>query len=325
MKKPPPGIYSVLPTPLDESGGVDAAGLRHIVRRLIDKKVHGLVALGSGGEFPYLTLDDKKKALDAAAAEAAGEIPVIAGAGAFGTDETIQIARHAEQLGLDALLAPLPIYFELKFESVLGHFRRLADAVPLPIVYYHFPGPTHLDLSADEIGRLFEIENLIGIKESTFNLNAVRKHIRALPEGAMVFAGTILMLRPVMKAGGCGCICPIPAIAPEWSVALYEALSQGGGRRAELLERDLFGLLPIFADVPLPAAHARNLIRIASELGIPVKMGGAAQASVKEALRLLGHPISPAVKSPLPPLTDAQRKKVRETLRRLKLLEGRDG
>lgn len=320
MKKIPPGVYSVLLTPLKNDGGVDEKSFKYTVRHLVDKKVHGLVVLGSTGEMPYISLDDRKKAIDAVVEEAGGKVPVVVGAGAFGTDEVLPVARHAERQKADALLVPLPVYYGLKFDSVLSHYRRIADEVSLPVIYYHFPEVTRLDLKADQLARLFEIKNIVGIKESIFDLRTVRKHKKALPKDALVFSGTILTLRPVMKMGGSGCICPIPNLIPETCVEFYESLKQGDRRTAEKLEKKIFGLLPVFADVPLSTEAVRRIMLTAGELGLPLKMGGGPHAALKEALRLLGHPITPAVKSPLPPITEKQKKRIFRTLNGMNLI-----
>lgn len=320
MKKLPSGVFSVLLTPLSDDGSTNENGFRFAVEQLVAKGVHGAVVLGSTGELPYLTLDEKKQAIDIVMEAAAGRLTIFAGAGAFGTDETLQIAKHAAQRGAAALLVPLPIYFKLTFEGIREHFKRIAGETSAPIIYYHFPETTHLDLSADEIAKLFEIENMAGIKESTFNLNAIRRHMRALPKDAAVYSGTILMMRAVMRLGGDGCICPVPNVAPEWSVRLHEAIVAGDSRQRDAMERKLFQLLPLFAEALLPTDVLQYVVRAASELGLPMKMGGAAHAPLKEALRLLGHPITAAVKSPLPSLSSADRKRVRETLLRAGLI-----
>ncbi|MFH1539444.1 MAG: dihydrodipicolinate synthase family protein [bacterium] len=320
MKKIVPGVYSVLLTPLKD-GGIDGKSFKYTVSQLIDKNIHGLVVIGSTGELPYLTMDEKKEAIDSVMDAAGGKVPVVAGAGAFGTDETIAIARHAEKSNIDALLVPLPIYFELKFESVLAHYERIADSVSLPIIYYHFPEVTHLDLTPDQLARIFEIENVIGIKESIFNLQTIKKHKEALPRDAMIFSGTILMLGSVVKMGGQGCICPIPNLVPEISVAFYEALKKKDGRKAEELEKKLYGLLPVFTDVPLPADAMRRVMKLGSKVGLPMKMGSSPHAALKEASRLLGHPITPEVKPPLPPLTEKQKKRIKKTLEKMNLLK----
>ncbi|MEW5946192.1 MAG: dihydrodipicolinate synthase family protein [bacterium] len=314
MKRIPGGVYAVLPTPLDDGERLDEKGLAAVADALIKSGVHGIVVLGSGGEFPYLTHEEKKAAIEVVAGAAAGRAPVVAGAGAFGTGETILLARHAEKHRADALLVPLPLYYRLHPKDVIEHFRRIAGEVGLPIIYYHYPEVTRLDLAARDLARLFEIENVVGVKESVLDLKKIKKHKSALPSDALIFAGTILMLRPLMKSGACGCICPIPSIAPRKCVEFHDAVTRGDSRTAERLEREIFRLLPIFAGAPLSPDALRRIIRLASDLGIPMKMGGAAHAAVKEALRLAGHSITAVVKSPLPQLTEKQKKRVRETL-----------
>ena len=146
MKTLQSGVYSVLLTPLKEDGTIDENSYNYTVRRLIGERVHGLVVLGSGGELPFLSLDERKKAIDVVIRETAGKVPVIVGACDYSTDAVISIAGYAEKRHADALLIALPLYFKLDFESILTHFRRIAEETSLPIIYYHFPEVTRLDL-----------------------------------------------------------------------------------------------------------------------------------------------------------------------------------
>lgn len=321
MKKLPDGIYSVLLTPLTESGGVDEKGLASMANRLIEDGVRGLVVIGSMGELPYLSEEEKKRAMDAVTEAARGRAAVICGAGGFSTDEAIRTVKYAEKQHADALLIPLPIYFSLKFENVFNHYRRIADSTSLPILYYHFPEVTHLDLKTSELVKLFEIENMAGIKDSIFDMRTIRSHIKNLPGGASVFAGTSLLLRPTVRAGGAGCICPIPDIIPQTCVEFYDALKGNKRAAVEKLEKEVFKIASIFSDAPLPPEAMRAVIRTGSELGLPLKMGGSAHAAFKEALRLCGHPITARVKSPLPELDDKSAKKIHRLMKEIKLVK----
>ena len=318
------GVYSVLMTPLHEDGSVNSTALAQSADRLIRDGIHGLVVLGSGGELPYLTLDEKKACLDAVGEAAGDRVPVVAGAGAVSTDETIAMARFAEKQGAAALLAPLPIYFHLDFDSVKRHYALLSDAVSTPLIYYHFPEVTHLDLSPEQIAELFTAGNFVGIKDSIFNLNTVRKHRKLLPKSARIFAGTSLMLRPVLGLGGNGCICPLPTVAPEICTDLYDAVKARRRADVEKYERKLFALTGLLKDTPLPVDVTRGILRAVYELGLPMKLGGANHAAFKEALRLAGHPVTARVKAPLPELTDKQRRRVRKTMAAMNLIREHD-
>ncbi|MEW6203321.1 MAG: dihydrodipicolinate synthase family protein [bacterium] len=315
MKKEFAGVFPVMPTPLKEDGTVDKEGLKFIARRLIEKGVHGVVVMGSTGEFPYLTREDKQAAMEAAVEEAGGKVPVVAGFGAFGTDETLQLCKMGEKIGVDAFLLGLPMYYNLKFQDVYNHYKRIAETVAPPIIYYHFPQTLRLNLEPDEVGRLFEIEKVIGMKESTFLLPVVKRHIEAIKKPASVFSGTSLLLRPMMEMGACGVICPMPCLIPEVVVEMYELQKAGDRRRAKEAEKKVFEALPVLSDVQFSTGTARRLIKVTSRLGLSLNIGGSQQARLKEAMRLLGYPITPLVKSPLPQITEKQKRKIQSALK----------
>lgn len=320
MKKLPDGIYSVLLTPFNEDGGVDEKGLAFMANRLIEDGVRGLVVLGSMGELPYISEDEKKIAVDAVAEAARGRATVVCGAGGFSTSEAVRAAKYAEKQKVDALLIPLPVYFSLKFEDVFNHYRRIADSTSLPIIYYHFPEVTHLNLKTDELVKIFEIENIVGIKDSIFDMKTIRSHIKHLP-GASVFAGTSLLLRPSVRAGGSGCICPIPNIIPRTCVQFFDALKSNKRAKVEKLEKEIFKTASLFSEAQLPPEAMRAVVRASSELGLPLKMGGSAHAAFKEALRLLGYPITARVSSPLPELDDKTARKIHRLMKEMKLID----
>jgi len=320
MKNLVPGVNPVLLTPLDENGRLDAPALRSMVKNLAGRGVHGVVVLGSMGELPYLSEDERGAAVEAAVEGAGGAVRVIAGATAFGTEDAVRSACEAAGRGADALMVPLPVYFQLRFEEIFDFYNRIAGETGKPIIYYHIPSTTHLDLDEKQIARLFEIENIRGIKESIMDLTEIRRHFRVLPGDAVVYSGSSMIMRPVMEMGGRGTICPIPCIIPETVVALYEACAAEKTAAAVREEKKLFELSPLFTDLPVPPKALRQLIRAAAFSGIPMKPTPPPHALLKEALRLLGQPISARVKAPLPQLAEEDAARVKKTLEKAGLL-----
>lgn len=310
-------MLPVLPTPFDEGGKLDTRALETLVRELVPQGIHGLVVLGSNGEFPYLAAEEKLRAIRAAVKAARGRVPVVAGTGAMGTDEAVSLTREAFRSGARAVLVALPTYYPVRLPEALDYYRRVAAEGPT--LYYHFPATTHLRLSPEEVGKIAELEGIVGMKGTLSSLPEIRSQIAAVRKRPFsYFVGTSFLLREVLAAGGQGTICPIPCLLPRLAVSLYRAASEGKGGEARALERSLFSCLPVMNPTPLPPALARLAFLAAAKLGVPVAaLGGTPQASVKEALRLLGFPLTNRVRSPLPPLGREDAERVARTVETL--------
>ena len=283
------GVYPAMVTPLNKILKIDEDGLRYEVDFLIKSHVHGLVALGSSGEFPYLTLDEKKRVIDIVVEQTNRRVPVIICTSSVGTDEVILLSKFAKDRGADGLLINLPIYFPLTDDDVFNHYKAISKAVALPILLYDFPYVTHLEMSLELISRLSRIENIVGIKETGPVEKAEQILQMKKKEPFYVFTGISFVLLQILKIGGAGVICPIPCIVPGKIVSIYESFKKGDMEKASKLQEKIYPLVSMMA-VPVQS---------------PV---------VKEAMRQLGHPIQPYVKSPLPRITEVQKDIVKKSL-----------
>ena len=290
------GVYPAMVTPLNKILKIDEDGLRYEVDFLIKSHVHGLVALGSSGEFPYLTLDEKKRVIDIVVEQTNRRVPVIICTSSVGTDEVILLSKFAKDRGADGLLINLPIYFPLTDDDVFNHYKAISKAVALPILLYDFPYVTHLEMSLELISRLSRIENIVGIKETGPVEKAEQILQMKKKEPFYVFTGISFVLLQILKIGGAGVICPIPCIVPREIVSIYENFKKGDMEKASKLQEKIYPLVSMMA-VPVQS---------------PV---------VKEAMRQLGHPIQPYVKSPLPRITEAQKDIVKKSLIDLGLIK----
>jgi 4-hydroxy-tetrahydrodipicolinate synthase len=292
------GVYPAMVTPLNRGRKIDENGLRHEVDFLIRSHVHGLVALGSSGEFPYLTVDEKKKVIDIVVEQANRRVPVVVCTSSVGTDEVILLSKYARNRGADGLLINLPVYFPLTDDDVFNHYKAISKAVDLPILLYDFPYVTHLEMSPKLISRLSRIENIVGIKETGPVEKAEQILHMTKKEPFYVFTGISFVLLQALKIGCAGVICPIPCIVPGDIVSLYHSFKKGDMEKASRLQEKIYPLVSMMA-VPVQS---------------PV---------VKEAMRQLGHPIQSYVKSPLPRITPAQKAMVRKSLQDLGLIRSK--
>ncbi|MBN2028021.1 MAG: dihydrodipicolinate synthase family protein [Actinobacteria bacterium] len=284
------GIFAVMLSLYDDLGNIDREAMREITDYLVEAGVHGLVVLGSNGENPYLTHHHQKDAIDTVVDACAQRVPVVVGVNKRGTEPAVDMAQYAEGSGADGILLALHRFYNLDEDAVYGFYEDVCGSVGLPVLFYNFPSNTNLVLSPESIAYISNIDNLVGAKETIFDVDEVRRLVEATDDDFCVFTGMTFNLVDTMAVGACGAICPVPNFIPRKTVELYEACRDGDAEKADALQKEVYALAPLIASTPTP--HAMQ----------------------KEALRLLGHPAKPHVKSPLPHLTDAQARLARETL-----------
>lgn len=311
------GIFPVLPTPLLEDESLDLDGLKHLVDFFVQAGMHGLVVLGSGGEYPYFTLEEKVSAARAAADACRGRIPLIAGAGFPSLRELLAFLDACSDLRIDGFMVALPTYYAVPFSEVFGFFRELSKVSPRPVLYYHFPQVTGLFFSASQLGRIFALENIVGVKESSVCLREIRAHIRAAGGKAFsVLAGTCFLLQRLIASGGHGAICPLPTVAPKLVLDCYRAAKSGDAAEASRLQQRVLDLLPLMNSLALPVSIQKASLALLVRMPRPTRFAGiqSRHAVFKEALRQLGHPITARVRTPLPQVTDQQKQAIRSLI-----------
>jgi 4-hydroxy-tetrahydrodipicolinate synthase len=260
-----------------------------LIERLIASGVDGLLILGSGGEFCHMAAPLRREVAEFAARQVAGRVPLLIGAGAPGTAEVIDYARHAASVGADAVLVVNPYYARLSEEALFRHYQTIAAAVPVPVILYNFPALTGQDLSVAMVKRLaLACPNIVGIKD-TVETPAHTREIVVEVKGArpdfLVFSGYDELLIDNLLVGGDGGIPATVNYAPDICLGIYQAFLEHDFPRLIALQRRLARLSPIYAlDLPY--------------FGL-----------VKEAIRLTGTEISTAVLAPsLPPTADMKRR-----------------
>ncbi len=318
------GIVAILVTPLTDAGQVDEAGVRHLVDYCCEQGFSGLVVLGSNGEFPYLSFEEKVKVITAAADQAKGRIKVIAGASDYSTDQAIALTVQAREAGCDAVMAALPAYFKLGIDNVLLHIGALVDQGGLPVYFYHFPETTGLVLTPAEISRIAEIEGVVGAKFTVTSIPFLKEVIGLTRDmDFRAFIGTSFLLRDCLELGGAGVFCPLPLLGPQDVKAIAQAQQSGDTKAAIEAQDKVLAAVPLFAGVDLPPEIARAGFKAMAQkpLSEPLNRSSASHAMVKEALRLKGHPIGNMVKRPYLPVSKEQSELVEKTLAGLGWLE----
>src|SRR5580692_9710138 len=173
------GSFTALVTPF-KNGSVDEKAFRELVEWQIAEGTNGLVPVGTTGESPTLSHQEHGDVVEWCVDQARGRVPVIAGAGSNSTKEAVSLAQHAEKVGADAVLVVTPYYNKPTQEGLYQHFKAINDAVGIPILIYNIPGRSVVDMSVDTMKRLYELDNIVGVKDATGDLARVSRQRHAL-------------------------------------------------------------------------------------------------------------------------------------------------
>jgi 4-hydroxy-2-oxoglutarate aldolase len=248
------GIFPPLTAPFGRNGSLDLARLRENVGRYNATRLAGYVVNGSTGESVLLGWDEIERVWEAVREVAAPGRILIAGTGAESTAETIMHTNRAASLGYHAALVRTPSYFKPQMppEAQAEHFLRVADAARLPILIYSVPVFTGIAVEAPLVARLAQHPNIVGIKESSGNLERA-KEILAAAAGFQTLVGSASILHPALAAGAAGGILALSCALPQKCVELYDAARAGDFQRAEGLQRALEPASKLFSRLGVPA------------------------------------------------------------------------
>jgi len=218
------GIYVPNVTPFDRHGGIDVHALAGLVDFWLGAGVSGLVVNASTGEGPLISRQEKRDLVEFVRERVGGRGAVIAGTGAIGTRETIELTRDARDAGAEAALVATPFFFRPTEEEIFQHFASLVASVDLPVILYNVPKFTGYSVSPELVDRISrECSSLIGMKDSSGSPGAMAENIRLFWDRISVLSGAADMTLPTLSMGGKGAILAVANYAPEICVALHEA------------------------------------------------------------------------------------------------------
>src|SRR6204780_2924557 len=168
------GSFTALDTPF-KNGSVDEKAFRDLVDWQIAEGTNGLVPVGTTGESPTLSHDEHRKVVEWGIDQSRGRVPVVAGAGSNSTKEAVDLAQHAEKAGADAVLVVTPYYNKPTHDGLYQHFKAINDAIGIPIFIYNIPVRSVIDMSVDTMKRLYELKNIVGVKDATASIRRVTR------------------------------------------------------------------------------------------------------------------------------------------------------
>jgi 4-hydroxy-tetrahydrodipicolinate synthase len=283
------GSLVALVTPMHDDGKVDYDALRRLVDWHIAEGTSCIVAVGTTGESPTLSVPEHCEVIRVCVAHAKGRIPIMAGAGGNSTAEALELTRFAKDVGAGCTLQVVPYYNKPTQEGLYRHFKTIAEGVDLPVVLYNVPGRTVADLQHETVMRLTQVPGIVGIKEASGNIDRAAWLIKQAPKGFAIYSGDDQTAIALMLLGGHGNISVTANVAPRAMADLCAAAMAGDGKRAAAIHLKLLALhRQLFVEAnPIP---------------------------VKWALHRMGK-IGPALRLPLVPLSDAHHAPLESALR----------
>ena len=270
------GSFTALVTPF-KNGALDEAGFRALVNWQIEQGSHGLVPVGTTGESPTLSHEEHRKVVEWCVEEARGRVPVIAGAGSNSTREAVDLARHAEKAGADAVLVVTPYYNKPTQEGMYQHFKTIAEAVDLPLILYNVPGRTVADIGNETVLRLARLPSVVGIKDATGNIERGSDLLKRKPADFAVYSGDDASGMVLMLLGSQGVISVTANVAPRLMHEMCAAAMNGDLGRAREINFRLLGL------------HQKLFLEANP---IPVKWALAEMGRIQPGIRLPWVPLS---------------------------------
>ncbi|MBV1706124.1 MAG: 4-hydroxy-tetrahydrodipicolinate synthase [Hyphomicrobiales bacterium] len=285
------GSLTALVTPFIE-GRFDEAAYESFVDWQITQGTHGLVPVGTTGESPTLSHEEHHRVVESCIKTTAGRVPVVAGAGSNNTAEAVDLARHAEKAGADAVLVVTPYYNKPSQEGLYQHFKAINDAIGLPIIIYNIPPRSIVDMSVETMARLFELKNIAGVKDATGNIGRVSTQRHALGADFIQLCGDDMLALAAHGAGARGCISVTSNVAPRLCADMQEACASGAyGKARDVHDRltPLHGALFVDPNPAGPKFALAQMGKMRNELRLPmVPASTAAQKAVREAMAYAG-------------------------------------
>lgn len=288
-KKTIQGIICPHIIPFTAEGEVDRERLKKYIHWLVDNGVHGLFPLGSYGAGPLLNLEERKLCAETITEAVDGRIPIICHIGAQNTRDSIDLARHAERIGVDAVASYPPTYYRHVPENVKAYYQDILDAVSVPVFAYNYPKVVGYEISVDLLAQLAGI-GIAGIKDSSMNLVYLQKAMHAISRSDFIWvSGNPPIMLAAFMLGVVACVAGTSSAFPEFTVSFWDDMEKRKYKRA--------------------AERQKKVTRLVQLINISTDVIG-----IHEILRLRGFDFGGYPRAPLRPYADEQRSKLKQGL-----------
>ena len=285
------GSNVALITPF-KNNGLDEEAYIKLIHFHIDNGTNGLVPAGTTGESPTLSHDEHQRVIDLCIKESNGKIPVIAGTGSNSTEEAISLTTHAEKAGANGALIVTPYYNKPTQEGLYQHYKAINDKCGIPIIIYNIPGRSVIDMSVDTMARLYELKNIVGVKDATGDLDRVDQTLEKMGKDFIQLTGNDDNAFEFNKRGGVGTISVTANIAPKLCSDFQKFSKSDTDNEMKEAERLDKILQPVHHSMfvesnPSPVKYAAKLLELCDDnVRLPlVKVTDATKEIVKKALQ----------------------------------------
>ena len=286
------GTATAMITPFGKDGGVNYAAFGRMIDFQIENGTDVLVVLGTTGEPPTMTEEEKEEVMRFSVRRAAKRAKVVFGTGSNSTAHAVEASRKAERLGADGLLAVTPYYNKCTQNGLYEYYKAIADAVSIPVICYNVPPRTGVNIKPETAARIADIENIAGIKEACGNMEQIVTTARMIRGKCDLYSGDDNLNLPILAIGGAGLISVSSNIFPRETKQLYEAVKRGDLGEANRLQDKMLPVIDLlFCEVnPIPAKAAADMIGL--EGGTPraplTEMEPAHKEQLRAALKTYG-------------------------------------
>ena len=284
------GSNVALVTPF-KNNKLDEENYIKLINFHLENGTNGLVPAGTTGESPTLSHYEHEKIIEICIKEAKGKVPVIAGTGSNSTAEAISLTKHAAKAGADAALVVTPYYNKPTQEGLYQHYKALNDNCGIPILIYNIPGRSAIDMSVDTMSRLFELKNIVGVKDATGDLNRVDQQKEKMGNEFIQLTGEDCNALEFNKRGGVGCISVTANVAPKLCSDMQKFSKSNSDNEIQEAERIDQKLQPLHKSLfiesnPSPIKYAAKLLDLCDdEVRLPlVRITKNTQEEIKKAL-----------------------------------------
>jgi 4-hydroxy-tetrahydrodipicolinate synthase len=263
------GVGTALITPFDRNFNVDYSALRKICRKQVEGKVDAVIVIGTTGESPVFSINERKKIIETVIEEVKGKNEVIVGTGSNDTRKVVELNKIAEELKADAVLIVNPYYNKGTQESLIEHYKYISERTPLPIVLYNVPSRTAMNMLPGTIVKIAEsCKNVVAIKEACSNISQIAHLISIKPQNFAVYSGNDNETLPIMALGGVGIISVFSNAYPKELKRLTDAISKNDPALARELNNKYLSMMnALFVETsPVPIKYVMSKLGLCENI-----------------------------------------------------------
>jgi 4-hydroxy-tetrahydrodipicolinate synthase len=286
------GSIVALITPFKDDR-LDESNYIKLINYHLENGTHGLVPGGTTGESPTLSHIEHKKIINLSIKECKNKIPIIAGTGSNSTSEAVELSKFADTAGADGLLIVTPYYNKPTQEGLYQHYKKINDNVGIPIIIYNIPSRSVIDMSVETMARLFELKNIVGVKDATGDLNRAEQQQKIMGDKFIMLTGEDANALEFNKKGGRGCISVTANVAAKLCSEMQSASLTRDDLKLQKKAEDIYRLLTplnksLFIESnPSPVKYAASLLKLSTDdVRLPlVKITDPTKSAVEQALK----------------------------------------